>query len=122
MAAPNIVGVTSIYGKTYSNELNTTVTTSQLVCPSNKVLKINTIICANVDGVNSVDVTVLFMDNSAGTQRGLANLITVPAKSTLVVISKDTSIYLEEGDEIKAGASANSDAHIIISYEELDDA
>lgn len=122
MAAPNIVGVTSIYGKTYSAELNTTVTTSQLVCPTNKVLKINTIICGNKDGTNSVDVTVLFMDNSAGTQRALANVITVPAKSTLVVISKDTSIYLEEGDEIKAGASANGDADIIISYEELDDA
>ena len=122
MAAPNIVNVSSIYGKTYSNALNTTVTASQLVCPSNKVLKINTIICGNKDSSNDVDVTVLFMDNSTGSMRTLANLITVPSKSTLVVLSKDTSIYLEEGDEIKAGASANSDADIIISYEELDDA
>lgn len=122
MAAPNIVNVSSIFGKTYSNELTTTTTTSQLVCPSNKVLKINTIICANKDSSNDVSVTVSFMDNSAGTTRMLANLINVPATSTLVVLSKDTSIYLEEGDEIKAGASANSDADIIISYEELDDA
>ena len=122
MAAPNIVGVTSIYGKTYSATLDTITTTSQLVCPSNKVLKINTIICANRDGTNDVDVTVLFMDNSISSMKALANEITVPAKSTLVVISKDTSIYLEEGDEIKAGASASNDADIIISYEELDDA
>jgi hypothetical protein len=122
MAAPNIVGVTSIYGKTTSATLNTTTGTTQLTCPTNKVLKINSIICGNVDGVNSVDVTVYFYDSSRSSLVTIAKLITVPSKSTLVVLSKDTSIYLEEGDQIRAGASANSDADIIISYEELDDA
>tara|TARA_Y100000004_G_C8823866_1_gene373170 strand:+ start:219 stop:587 length:369 start_codon:yes stop_codon:yes gene_type:complete len=122
MAAPNIVNVSSIFGKTVSATLNTTTTTDILTCPSDKVLKINTIICANIDGTNNVDVTVYFYDSSAGTRKHLADVITVPAKSTLVVISKDTSIYLEESDQIEAGASANSDCDIVISYEELDDA
>ena len=46
----------------------------------------------------------------------------VPANSTLVVVGKDSPIYLEEGQSIRGGASANGDLDVIISYEELDDA
>ena len=122
MAAPNLVNVTSIYGKTMGAALTTTVTTDILTCPSDKVLKINSIIVANIDGTNAADVTVHFYDSSASARYNLALNVTVPAKSTLVVIGKDSPIYLEESDQIEAGASANSDLSIIISYEELDDA
>lgn len=121
MAAPNIVNVTSIFGKTVGAALGTTTTTDILTCPVNKVLKVNSIIISNIDGTNNADVTVYFWDNSAATRYALAYTITVPADSTLVVISKDTSIYLEESDQIEAGASAASDLNIVISYEELDD-
>ena len=88
MAAPNIVNVTSIYGKTMGAALGTSADTDILTCPSDKVLKINSIIVSNVDGTNSAD----------------------------------SPIYLEESDQIEAGASATGDLQIIISYEELDDA
>ena len=52
----------------------------------------------------------------------LALTVSVPADSTLIVLGKDAPIYLEESDEIEAGASANGDLHITVSYEELDDA
>jgi hypothetical protein len=39
--------------------------------------------------------------------------------ATLVVIDKSTSLYLEEGDNIEAGASAAGDLTITINYEEL---
>ena len=45
--------------------------------------------------------------------------VSVPADAALVVIDKNTNLYLEEGDNIEAGASANSDATITINYEEL---
>ena len=122
MAAPNIVNVSSIYGKTMGAALSTTTTTDILTCPSNKVLKINSIIVSNVDGTNAADVTVNFYDSSAATRYALASTITVPADATLIVLGKDSPIYLEEGDQIEAGASAASDLQIIISYEELDDA
>jgi hypothetical protein len=122
MAAPNIVGVTSIYGKTMGAALGTTTTTDILTCTSNKVLKINSIIVSNVDGTNSANVTVNFYDSSASGRYALASTIAVPANATLIVLGKDSPIYLEEGDQIEAGASATSDLHIIISYEELDDA
>ena len=46
----------------------------------------------------------------------------VPADATLVLIDKNSSFYLEEGDILEGGASANSDLTYTISYEELDDA
>lgn len=122
MAAPNIVNVTSIYGKTMGAALGVTLTTNILTCPSNKVLKINSIIVANVDGTNNADASVTFYDSSAAVGYRLASTVTVPADSTLVVLGKDSPIYLEESDEIRAGASASGDLEIVISYEELDDA
>ena len=111
MAAPNIVAVTSIYGKTKGDNLGTTLTTDILTCPANKVLKINTIIVANIDGSNSADATVYFYDSSATARYALAS-----------VIDKNSAIYLEESDQIEAGASSASDLVITISYEEIDDA
>ena len=122
MAEPNLVNVTSIFGRTVNTTLNTTLTTDILTCPANKVIKINTILISNIDGTNSADVTVYFYNDSAAARTQIANTVAVPADSTLVVIGKDSPIYLEESDQIEAGASANSDLGIIISYEELDDA
>jgi hypothetical protein len=122
MAVPNLVNVTSIYGKTVGAALTTTTTTDILTCASNKLIKINSIIVSNVDGTNAANATVYFYDSSATARYALAYTITVPADSTLVVMSKDSPIYLEESDQIEAGASAASDLEIVISYEELDDA
>jgi len=127
MAAPNIVSVSSIYGKTTGVELNTTTTTGILTCASNKVLKINSIIVANIDGTNSASVTLNFFDtdsDGSGTDRTnpIASTVDVPADSTLVVSDKNSAFYLEEGDKITGGASANADLQCTISYEEIDDA
>ena len=122
MAAPNLVNVTSILGKSMGASLGTGSNTDILTCGSDKVLKINSIIVANVDGSDSATVTVHFYDNSASARYNLAHTINVPADSTLIVLGKDSPIYLEESDHIEAEASAASDLEMIISYEELDDA
>jgi hypothetical protein len=121
MANPNIVNVTSILGKTVQAALTTTLTTEILLCASDKVLKINTILVANIDGSNSADASV-FITKSGGSPIAIASTIAVPADATLSVIDKTNSFYLEEGDNIEAGASANGDLTITISYEEIDDA
>lgn len=126
MAAPNIVAVTTIRGK--SNVANlTTVSSSIIVNPvnSNQVFKINTIIVSNVDGANNGTVTVeLFKFGAQNTSTGLgnavyslANTVTVPAKSSLDILSK--TLYLEEGDHIKAKADSNNRLHFISSFEEI---
>ena len=116
MANPNIVGVTSILGKTQGGEittgLNTMLTNS---VGSNAIYKINSLIVSNIDGINAADVTAVARVDGADIR--IASTITVPADATLVVISKETSIYLEENDSIKLQASANGDLHYVLSYE-----
>ena len=123
MAAPNIVNVTTITGKTTYAALTTTLTTVLLAnaVSSGKVFKINSIMVSNVDGTNAADVTVDINTAAAGsgTSYALANTIAVPADATLSVIDKTNSFYLEEDKSILGGASANSDLEIVISYEEI---
>ena len=121
MAAPNLVNVTTILGKTTGAALDTSTTTSLLAnsSSSGKVYKINSIIVANVDGTSAADVTVSFYNGS--TDFHSAKTVTVPADSTLIVLGKDSPIYLEENHSIRGGASANSDLEIVISYEDLTD-
>tara|TARA_R100001086_G_scaffold20782_1_gene10044 strand:- start:473 stop:838 length:366 start_codon:yes stop_codon:yes gene_type:complete len=121
MANPNLVSVTSIYAESVQAELDTTLTTEILAAASNKLVKVNNILIANIDGSSAVDISV-FITKSGGSPIAIASTISVPADSTLTVIDKNTSIYLQEGDNIEAGASANSDATITIDYEVLDDA
>ena len=120
MSAPNLVNVSTITAKSKQATLNTTTTTEILANAgsSGKVFKVNSIIVANIDGSNSADATVA-ITKSGGSPIKIASTIAVPADSTLVVVDKNTALYLEEGDNIEAGASANSDLTITISYEEL---
>ena len=125
MAAPNIVDVSSIYGKTVQDDDLAASATEFLenAASSNKVLKINTLVISNIDGTNAADITVSITTAGSTTALGyLAKTISVPADSTLVIISKDTSIYLEEDRAICLQASATGDLSAVCSYEELDDA
>lgn len=118
MAAPNIVNVATITGKTVGAALGTS--SSDIVTNSSgsgKVFKINAIYVSNVDGTNNADVTVGFYDASATATYRIAFTVTVPADATLDVVSK--AIYLEEGDKITALASASGDLEIVVSYEEI---
>ena len=92
MAAPNIVAVSTIRGK--SNVANLTTTSSSVIVNdvnSGKVFKINTIMISNVDGTNAGNVSVeLFKFGAQNVATGtgnstyaIANVITVPAKSSL---------------------------------------
>jgi len=123
MAAPNIVNVTTITGKTAVLALSSTNMTALVSNPasSGKVFKINSIYVANVDGSAACDVTVeLFsQDDIGGTGTAIANTIPVPADATLIVVGKDAPLYLEEDKSIGAQASAANDLELVCSYEEI---
>ena len=116
MAAPNIVGVTTITGKTAVQAVTTSATAIVTnSAASGKVFKINALYVSNVDGATAADVNVdLFRSSTA---YHIAKTVSVPADATLDIISK--SIYLEEGDSLRLTASANSDLEAICSYEEI---
>tara|TARA_R100001086_G_scaffold210462_1_gene126345 strand:+ start:2455 stop:2817 length:363 start_codon:yes stop_codon:yes gene_type:complete len=120
MAVPNIVNVATINGKVVTGALDTTTTTALLTCASDHVYKINTILISNIDGSSAADVTMTVRSDGSN-DRHIAKTISVPADSTLALISKDTGFYLEEADVIKGGASANGDLEYLISYEDLVD-
>ena len=123
MAAPNIVNVTTITGKT--NVVDLTTTNATLVVEntagSNKVFKINSLVVSNVDGTNAADITVSLYseDNIGGTATQIVSTVSVPADASLVVIDKNTSIYLEEDKSIGATAGSASDLKVVVSYEEI---
>lgn len=123
MAAPNIVDVGTITGKTAYTALSSTSATTVLnnAASSGKVFKVNSLVVANVDGATAADITITV--NSAasggGTAYALAKTISVPADASLIVIDKSTAVYLEEDRSIVATAGSANDLEIVISYEEI---
>ena len=125
MANPNIINVASILAGNAGFNLTATATATLITVDANKILKINSITCANVDGTNAATLD-LFVDGLGSGASGitttgadatvyLAKTISVPADSTLVLLS--SPIYLMEGDVHKGGASAASDLDLFVSYE-----
>ena len=123
MAAPNIVNVSTIIGKAATIALSTTSATVLVsnTASSSKVFKINMIQVSNVDGTNAADVTVDLHSAAAGggTAYSLVSTISIPADASLIVVDKNTSIYLEEDRSITATAGTASDLEVIVSYEEI---
>ena len=116
MAAPNIVNVTTITGKTAVQIVTTTATAIVTnSAASGKVFKVNALFISNVDGANNADITVDIFRSSVAYR--IARTVVVPADASLDVISK--SIYLEEGDTLRLTANANSDIEAVCSYEEI---
>jgi hypothetical protein len=122
MAAPNIVNVATITGKSSTLVVTTSVQTLlNNAASSGKVLKVNALYATNVDGTNTAWVTVSYypQDDVAGTAVPIASTIDIPPDSTLLLIGKDGPIYLEEDRSLGASAQADNDIVMLISYEDI---
>lgn len=130
MAAPNILGLTTATGKTtyFTPSGTSAVVLLANAASSGKVLKINSLVAANVDGTSAADCTVSYYTNGAvaqgsapsgGTAYPIVSTVSVPADASLIVIDKTTQIYLEEGTSISVTSSSASDLTFVVSYEEL---
>ena len=130
MANPNIVNVTTIYGKT--TYLTPSVTTAVVLLPnaasSGKIYKINDILASNVDGTNSINATVSIYTNGAvaqgsapsgGTAYPIIFTVAIPAGATLNVLDKSTAVYLEEGTSITVTSETASKITYTVSYEDI---
>lgn len=116
MAAPNIVSVATISGKTAVQLVGTSATAIVTnAAASGKVVKVNALYVGNVDATTAYDLTVDLYRGAVAYR--LAPTISVPAKASLDVLSK--SIYLEEGDTLRLTASAASKLEAVASYEEI---
>ena len=112
MAAPNIVNVATITGVTTfhtgiavttggKGALGITTVVSNAAA-SGKVLKINSLSAASIGATTGV--TLQYFNNvnhtSAGSTVSIAMTVSVPTFSSLVVISKENSVYLEENTSL----------------------
>ena len=128
MANPNIVSVSSIYGNTTLNAVTTAgvvVADNAGSATTNKLFKVNLLSISNVDGVNDANVSVQILSNvnaGSGKTMHLVKTVTVPADSTLIVIDKNTSMYLMQDMQIKVIGSTAGDLEAICSYDVIDDA
>ena len=115
MAAPNLLGTTTVTGKTALATLSTV--TSNVITNSSSsgtVDKLNSIVLSNY---SASAVTANVVVNRSATSYYIGGNIAIPANSTLVLLGKDTSLYLEEGDVLQANVSANTSVSISASYE-----
>jgi len=123
MAAPNLLSPTTITGKTVTVDLSTTSATSIVsnAASSGKVLKINSLYVANVDGTSAAEITINYYSAAAlgGTATQICSTVAVPADATLVVVDKDSYIYLEENTSLGATAGTANDLKVVCSYEDI---
>ena len=119
MAAVNIVNVTSITGFNLCGAV-TTSATDIIDVAADQIIKLNTLLISNVDGSSAADITVEISRDNGSNYFHIAKTISVPADSTLSLLS--TTLYLDETDLLRVTASANSDLQYVLSGEILDDA
>ena len=128
MANPNIVSVATIAGGSLGLHL-TTSEVALITVTAEYLIKVNSILVANVDGTNAatcvvrivkLNVTPLGISNidTSGTFY-IAKTVNVPADDLLVLVDKP--FYLMETDVLQAKASAASDLDLFVSYDVIID-
>ena len=132
MAAPNIVNVTTITGVTTfhagiaattggKGALGITTVVSN-AASSSKVLKINSLVAASIGSTTGVTLQYFNDVNhaSAGSTVSIGMTLSVPTFSTLAVITKDNSVYLEENTSLGIFAQPVAGTiDVVCSYEEI---
>lgn len=114
MAAPNVVSVATITGKT---DVSADVGTSAVslvtnAAASGNVYKVNFLTCSNVTA-SAVEVTVDLYRSSV--PYTIANAVSIPAGATLDVLNK--GVYLEEGDALRVTSNTATSIDAVASYE-----
>ena len=132
MAAPNIVNVTTITGVTTfhagiavttggKGALGITTVVSN-AASSGKVLKINSLVAAGIAATTGVTLQYFNHVNhaSAASTVSIGMTLAVPKFSTLALITKDNSVYLEENTSLGIFAQPlTGTIDVVCSYEEI---
>lgn len=118
MANPNIRQLVTMTGNTAV--MNVTTANANLIsngAATNSIYRIVMLTAANITDAFNANVSIDLVRNSAS--YGLIRGLTVPFNGAITVITKDSALYLVEGDTIQCRASANANVQIICSYEVL---
>lgn len=114
MAAPNMVNVSTIYGKTAGLAVSTTATAIVTnAAGSGTVIKVNTLMIGNSNTVTAYKITADVYNGTSAFR--FVPTVSIPANSGLDILAK--VVYLEEGQSLRLTADANSVLEAIASYE-----
>lgn len=124
MAAPNIVGPQTITAKTAALSSVTGATGTVLLnnsASSGKVLQVQCLYAANVDGASACDVTVKLhdQDDGAGAGHAICSTLSIPADATVIISDKSAGLWLEEDTSLVVTPSASDDLEFVCSYLEI---
>ena len=125
MAAPNIVDVATITGiTTWKAGINTeTAGVSVIVtnaASSGKVLKVNSLVATSIGTTTGVTTKIFNKAAGVGNSVSLGSTMSVPTYSSLAVISKEMSVYLQEDQSIACFAQAGLGViDVVCSYEDI---
>lgn len=122
MAAPNLIGATTINGKTTGLVLANTSPLLVLNNPSSsgKVLRVNTVTFAN-RSANAVTGSLVYYNAASigGTALEITANIAIPGLSSFTAIDKQTQYYLEENSSLGAVAGTENTLVVTVSYEDV---
>ena len=129
MAAPNIVGVTTITGITTAAAIDSVHAKVILsnAASSSKVLKVNTILLTNMQGSTVGLATVKYhlaagtagAAPGAGTSISLVNQLGISTGTAIVPMDKASTIYLEENRSLSYQCNVADVLDILVSYDEI---
>jgi hypothetical protein len=120
VTAPNLLNLSTITAKTVGVGIETTSTVGILTnsASSNKVLKINHLRVTNNSNGSSSSFNVFYQDTN-NVVTGIASNFTIPSGSSIVVIDKDSTTYVEENCSIRVSVANTARMTVLVSYEEL---
>ena len=125
MAAPNIVDVATITGiTTFKAGINLEAAGVSVIvtnaASSGKVLKVNSLVATSIGTTTGVTTKIFNLAAGAGNSVSIGTTMTVPTYSSLAVVSKEMSIYLQENQSIGVFKEASKgDIDVVCSYEDI---
>ena len=125
MAAPNIVDVATITGiTTWKAGINTETSGVSVIvtnaASSGKVLKVNSLVATSIGTTTGVTTKIFNKAAGVGNSVSLGSTMSVPTYSSLAVISKEMSVYLQEDQSIACFAQAGLGViDVVCSYEDI---
>jgi hypothetical protein len=120
MAAPNMLALTTITGSNVNVAPSNTSANSLIsnAAASGTLVKVNSLYVANTDTV-ARNCTVNYYSAAAlgGTAFAIASVVSIPANSTLVVVNKDSNLYLPENTSLGITAGTSNTLVATSAYE-----
>lgn len=125
MPNPNIKDPASLYLRADAVTLNTATavssTTTLLENPASTstVFKLSTLVMSNTTGAAATATVYFVTDITATAFKSVLTSGSVPGGASLVVVARDSPLYIPPGTAIRARASTASSIDAVLSFEEI---